>query len=245
MPPHNLAMTVTGAGMLWVGWFGFNAGSALAANASAGMAMLVTQVSTAAAALTWMCIEWVRHGKPSALGIVTGAVAGLVAITPASGTAGPLGALAIGVASGAVCFAAATTVKNAYGYDDALDAFGVHGVGGLAGALLTGIFAAKGLGGSEEGLAIGRQVWLQLLGSAITILYCGVVSFLVLKALDAVIGLRVADQVEEEGLDLAEHGNEGYAKEVVLGIRSPGLQAALSSSAASYPSFPRPAEADG
>lgn len=241
MPPHNLAMTVTGAGMLWVGWFGFNAGSAVAADASAGMAMLVTQISTAAAALIWTVIEWVRHGKPSALGIVTGAVAGLVAITPASGTAGPLGALAIGLISGAVCFVAATSLKTACGYDDALDAFGVHGVGGLVGALLTGIFAAGSLGGTEEGLAIGEQFGMQVFGSVITIVYCGVLSFGILKALDALVGLRVSDQVEEDGLDIAEHGNEGYTSDVVLGNRLLG-QPGIAPSAALSTSLPRPAE---
>ncbi len=219
--PHNMTMTVTGAGMLWVGWFGFNAGSAAAADQSAGMAMLVTQISTAGAALIWTAIEWVRHGKPSALGIVTGAVAGLVAITPASGTAGPLGALVIGLVSGGVCFIAATSLKNALGYDDALDAFGVHGVGGLVGALLTGIFATPLLGGSGEGLetwgAVGGQLGKQALGAFITIVYCGIASFAILKLVDKLIGLRVSEQVEADGLDITEHGNEGYSTDASMG----------------------------
>ena len=153
MPPHSLTLTVVGASMLWVGWFGFNAGSAVAADGTAGMAMLVTQISTATAAVTWMFIEWGKHGKPSALGIVTGAVAGLVAITPASGSVGPMGALVIGLVAGAVCFWGTTSLKSQLGYDDSLDAFGVHGIGGIVGALLTGIFVAEGLGGN--GLAEG------------------------------------------------------------------------------------------
>jgi len=211
MPPHNLTMTVTGAGMLWVGWFGFNAGSAVAANQDAGMAMLVTQIATATATLAWTGAEWIKHGKPSVLGAVTGAVAGLVAITPASGTVGPMGAIAIGAASGFVCFFAATTMKRALGYDDALDAFGVHGVGGFVGAMLTGVFAAKSLGGFQiEGADIGGQLWLQFFGCAATFVYCGAVSFVLLKVIDVTIGLRVPEQVEIEGLDVAEHEETGY-----------------------------------
>ncbi len=209
MPPHNLTMTVTGAGMLWVGWFGFNAGSAVAANGSAGMAMLVTQIATAAAALTWMFIEWGKHGKPSALGTVTGAVAGLVAITPASGTVDPMGALVIGLASGGICFLGATTMKRALGYDDSLDAFGVHGIGGLVGALLTGVFASTSLGGWEE-ISIGAQFIQQVKGALVTIVYCGVLSFILLKIVDVVVGLRVSEQQETQGLDIALHEEAGY-----------------------------------
>ena len=209
MPPHNLTMTVTGAGMLWVGWFGFNAGSAVAADASAGMAMLVTQTATAMATLTWMAIEWVKHGKPSVLGAVTGAVAGLVAITPASGTVGPMGALAIGFLAGICCFFGATTLKRALGYDDSLDAFGVHGIGGFVGAILTGIFASEVLGGTET-ISIATQVGKQLLGAVVTIVYSGVLSFILLKIVDATVGLRVPVQSEREGLDIALHEEAGY-----------------------------------
>ncbi len=212
MPPHNMTMTVTGAGMLWVGWFGFNAGSELAADGTAGMAMLVTQLSTAAATLTWLGIEWVKHGKPSALGAATGAVAGLVAITPASGTAGPMGAIAIGVASGVICFLGATSIKRMGGYDDSLDAFGVHGIGGIVGAVLTGVFAAESLGGSglAEGMTIGTQVVAQIKSILVTLVYSGVVSLILFKLIDLTIGLRVSEEAENQGLDLAEHGEEGY-----------------------------------
>ncbi|MYF56028.1 ammonium transporter [Candidatus Poribacteria bacterium] len=209
MPPHSLTLTVVGASMLWVGWFGFNAGSAAAANGTAGMAMLVTQVSTATAAVTWMLIEWIKHGKPSVLGIVTGAVGGLVAITPASGTVGPMGALAIGFASGAVCFWGATSLKSKLGYDDSLDAFGVHGIGGIVGALLTGVFASTALGGSEE-IMIGSQVWVQFLSIVITIVWSGVLSFIILKIVDAIVGLRVEEGDERMGLDLSQHNERGY-----------------------------------
>jgi Amt family ammonium transporter len=213
MPPHNLTMTVTGAGMLWVGWFGFNAGSAVAADGLASSAMLVTQVSTAMATLTWMGIEWLKHGKPSALGAVTGAVAGLVAITPAAGASGPLGALAIGFASAFICFFAATSMKKALGYDDSLDAFGVHGVGGIVGALLTGVFAAESLGGGGFGdghETIVSQVTAQAISVGITILYSGIGSFIILKAIDLTLGLRVTQEEERQGLDVAQHGEEGY-----------------------------------
>jgi Amt family ammonium transporter len=210
MPPHNLTMTVTGASMLWVGWFGFNAGSAVAANGTAGMAMLATHVATAMAALSWMFAEWVRHGKPSVLGLVSGAVAGLVAITPASGFVGPVGALAIGFAAGLACYWGATTLKRTCGYDDSLDAFGVHGVGGTVGALLTGIFASSALGGSKADLNIVNQLGVQFLGVGVTAAYCGVVTFVILKVLDAAIGLRVDTQQENEGLDLSEHDESGY-----------------------------------
>ena len=209
MPPHNLTLTVVGASMLWVGWFGFNAGSALAADGAAGMAMLVTHISTATAALAWMLVEWSKHGKPSVLGIVTGAVAGLVAITPASGHVGPMGALAIGFASGIVCFWGATSLKQSLGYDDSLDAFGVHGIGGIVGCVLTGIFAAKGLGGLED-INIGEQLLAQLLSIIVTVVYCGVLSWVILKIVDATVGLRVDETHELEGLDLSLHDERGY-----------------------------------
>ena len=214
LPPHSLTITVIGASMLWVGWFGFNAGSAVAANGSAGMAMLVTQVATAMAALTWMVVEWIKHGKPSVLGIVTGAVGGLVAITPASGSVGPLGALAIGFASGLLCFWGATSLKQKLGYDDSLDAFGVHGIGGIVGALLTGVFAAESLGG--QGLpmgSIGAQVGSQLISVVFTIVYCGVLSYIILKVVDVLVGLRVDPDEESQGLDLALHSEQGYNME--------------------------------
>jgi Amt family ammonium transporter len=211
MPPHNMTMAVTGACMLWVGWFGFNAGSALAANGTAGMAMLVTQLSTAMAAVTWSGIEWMKHGKPSALGAVTGAVAGLVAITPASGTCGPMGALAIGFASGAICFIGATSLKRAMGYDDSLDAFGVHGIGGIVGAMLTGVFAAESLGGSGLALdSMGAQVFAQFKSVAFTVVYSGILSAVILKVVDLVVGLRPDLDAERQGLDLALHEEKGY-----------------------------------
>jgi Amt family ammonium transporter len=211
MPPHNLTMTVTGACMLWVGWFGFNAGSALMADGSAGMAMAVTQIATAAAALVWMVIEWIKSGKPSALGISTGAVAGLVAITPASGTAGPLGAIAIGATSGVCCYLGATWLKKLCGYDDALDAFGVHGVGGFTGSILTGLFAAPLLGGfADDFPGIGTQLWRQTAGSLVTVIYSLVLSYVILKVIDLTIGLRVTKLQETDGLDLTLHGERGY-----------------------------------
>ena len=212
MPPHSLTLTVVGASMLWVGWFGFNAGSAVAADGAAGMAMLVTQISTATAAVAWMFVEWGKHGKPSALGIVTGAVAGLVAITPASGSVGPIGALVIGLVSGVVCFWGATSLKAKLGYDDSLDAFGVHGIGGIVGALLTGIFVSKGLGGNglADGMTIGTQVWAQLLSIIITLAWSGILSFIILKIVDATVGLRVEEDEERMGLDLSQHNERGY-----------------------------------
>ena len=212
MPPHNLTYTAIGAALLWVGWFGFNAGSALAADGAAGMAMLVTQVSTATAALTWMAIEWFKHGKPSVLGIITGAVAGLVAITPASGFVGPMGAIAIGFVSGFVCFYGSTSLKQNLGYDDSLDVFGVHGIGGIVGCILTGIFVSEGLGGQglAAGVTIGQQVVAQVLSLLVTIIYSGVLSFIILKIVDAIVGLRVDEDQEQEGLDLALHSERGY-----------------------------------
>lgn len=210
MPPHNLTYTLIGAAMLWVGWFGFNAGSAVAANGTAGMAMAVTQIATAAAALGWMFSEWLTHGKPSALGIASGVVAGLVAITPASGTVGPLGALVIGASAGIVCFLASTKLKRALKYDDSLDVFGVHAVGGILGALLTGVFASAALGGSMPDLDIGSQVGIQFVSVLITVVYCALVTFIILKVLDAVMGLRVTQDQETEGLDIALHDERGY-----------------------------------
>jgi Amt family ammonium transporter len=211
MAPHSLTLTVIGASMLWVGWFGFNAGSAVAANGTAGMAMLVTQIATAAAALAWMFSEWATHGKPSVLGIVSGAVAGLVAITPASGTAGPAGALVIGLAAGFLCFLAATRLKRALGYDDSLDVFGVHAVGGIVGAILTGVCAGTlGGVGLAEGVSIGQQVWIQAKSVLFTLVFSGVLTFVILKIVDAVVGLRVSSEQESVGLDLALHDERAY-----------------------------------
>ena len=210
MAPHNLGYTLIGASMLWVGWFGFNAGSAVAANGTAGMAMLVTQVATATAALGWMFAEWITHRKPSVLGIASGAVAGLVAITPASGTAGPMGALVIGLAAGVVCFFCATSLKRKLGYDDSLDVFGVHAVGGIVGAVLTGAFAAPALGGFGAVDDIPAQLWVQVEGVLFTVVYTAVLSYLILKVIDLVMGLRVSDEEETVGLDLALHNERGY-----------------------------------
>ena len=210
MMPHSLTLSVVGAGMLWVGWFGFNAGSELAADGTAGMALAVTQIATAAATLAWMFVEWLKHGKPSALGAITGAVAGLVAITPASGFVGPMGAIAIGFASGIICFFAATSMKRAFGYDDSLDAFGVHGIGGMVGALLTGIFAAPALGGFADIGSIGGQLWIQLVSVIATIAYSAAGSFVLLKVIDMVVGLRVTDDEEVTGLDITQHNEKGY-----------------------------------
>ncbi len=207
MPPHNLVYTLTGAALLWVGWFGFNAGSALAADGAAGMAMAVTQIASAAAALSWMVCEWLLRGKPSVLGIASGAVGGLVAITPASGFVLPGGALAIGLLAGVACFWGATWLKNRLGYDDSLDAFGVHGVGGTVGAVLTGVFAAEIVGGTPgllEGNAL--QVWIQIKGVIATIVWSALATFVLLKLVDLVVGLRVDPETEIEGLDLRLHG---------------------------------------
>jgi Amt family ammonium transporter len=206
MAPHNLVLTMIGASLLWVGWFGFNAGSAVAANGAAGMAMAVTQIATAMAALAWMFVEWALKGKPSILGICSGAVAGLVAITPASGYVDPVGALMIGAAAGAGCYWGATTLKHMFGYDDSLDAFGVHGVGGIIGALLTGVFARAAIG--KPGLIDGNayQVLIQFYGIMATIVYDAVVTLIILMVIKAVIGLRVSEEVERDGLDLSLHG---------------------------------------
>jgi Amt family ammonium transporter len=207
MAPHNLTLSVIGASLLWVGWFGFNAGSALAADGRAGMAMAVTQIATAAAALAWMFVEWLRLGKPSVLGILSGAVAGLVAITPASGFVDPQGALLIGILAGIACYWAATSLKHALGYDDALDAFGIHGMGGIVGALLTGVFAVEAVGGTPGALEgnLG-QIMTQIFAVLATVVWCGAVSFALLKAIDATIGLRVSAEVERDSLDLQLHG---------------------------------------
>ena len=207
MAPHNLILSVIGASMLWVGWFGFNAGSAVAANGSAGMAMAVTQLATAAAALSWMFAEWISRGKPSVLGIVSGAVAGLVAITPASGYVDPFAALIIGLVAGLVCYWGAVVLKPKLGYDDSLDVFGVHGLGGITGALLTGVFAVEAIGGTP-GLLEGNagQVLIQLEGIGATIVYCAIVTFVLLKIIDAVMGLRVDEEEEVTGLDYSLHG---------------------------------------
>jgi len=216
MPPHNLILTMIGASLLWVGWFGFNAGSAVTAGNNAGMAMAVTQIATAAAGLGWMFVEWMFKGKPSVLGICSGAVAGLVAITPASGYVEPGGALVIGFVAGAICFWSATSLKHMMGYDDSLDAFGVHAVGGIVGAILTGVFArAAVMTGSSAmpdlakgGLIDGHpeQVLTQLIGIGAVIAFDAVMSFIILKVIDLVIGLRVDEETEIEGLDLALHG---------------------------------------
>jgi Amt family ammonium transporter len=208
--PHNLVLSVIGASLLWVGWFGFNAGSATSAGTNAGMAMAVTQIATAAAALTWMFAEWMARGKPSVLGIISGAVAGLVAITPASGFVDPRGAIVIGFAAGVACYWGATGLKHALGYDDSLDAFGVHGVGGIVGAALTGVFARAAISGdaAKAGLLDGNagQVITQLYGIGVTLAYCAVASFVILKVLDVAMGLRVDTEVERDGMDLAIHG---------------------------------------
>ena len=210
MPANSVVLTMVGAAMLWVGWFGFNAGSGLAADGIAGMAAVVTQIATATATLTWMFIEWIRQGKPSGVGIATGAVAGLVAITPASGYVGPVGALAIGLAAGAICYWAVYSIKSRFGYDDALDVFGVHGVGGFVGAIMTGAFASVALGGSGSDLEIGQQLGIQAIGAFATLIYSGVLTFVILKIVDVIVGLRVSDHEETEGLDLSLHGEEGF-----------------------------------
>jgi Amt family ammonium transporter len=200
MAPHNLTLTLIGGAMLWVGWFGFNAGSAVAADGRAGFAMVATQVATAAAALSWMFAEWIAKGKPSVLGIVSGAVAGLVAITPASGYVGVAGALLIGIAAGVICFWSVTWLKRRVGYDDSLDAFGVHCIGGIVGALLTGVLAVKNIGGADGSIV------LQAEGVLTTLIYSGVMSFILLKIIDMVMGLRVTEEEERDGLDVALHG---------------------------------------
>ena len=210
MTPHNMTLVVVGASMLWVGWFGFNAGSALTAGTSAGMAMTVTHLSAAAGSLAWMACEWIRYGKPSVLGIVTGMVAGLGTITPASGYVGPLGGVLIGLLAGVVCYFATQYVKRVLVIDDSLDVFPVHGVGGILGTLLTAVFAAESMGGLGLETSIGSQFVTQLIGVVATIVWCAVITFILLKILDAVIGLRVSEDEETEGLDLVLHNERGY-----------------------------------
>ncbi|MDH3993598.1 MAG: ammonium transporter, partial [Gammaproteobacteria bacterium] len=216
MPPHNLTLTVTGAGMLWVGWFGFNAGSAVAADNSAAMAMLVTHLSASAGALAWMAMEWIRHGKPSVLGIVTGMVAGLGTITPASGSVGPAAAVVIGLTAGVVCYFATNYLKNVLKIDDSLDVFPVHGVGGILGTLLAGIFCSTQLGifsgnGFSDGISsIGGQLLVQATGVVATLVYTLVVTYVLLKLVGVLVGLRVDGDDETQGLDLVLHDERGY-----------------------------------
>ncbi|MBI1330716.1 MAG: ammonium transporter [Alphaproteobacteria bacterium] len=209
MAPHNLVLSLIGASLLWVGWFGFNAGSAVASNGAAGMAMLVTQIATGAASLGWMFAEWIVARKPSVLGMISGAVAGLVAITPASGFVDPMGGLFIGLAAGVVCYLSAVWLKRLLGYDDSLDAFGVHGIGGALGAILTGVFATSAVNSAGKGwLADGNfaQLWIQFEGVIYTFVYCAIVTYIILKVVDIVVGLRVSQEVEVEGLDINLHG---------------------------------------
>jgi Amt family ammonium transporter len=212
MPPHSMMMTMIGGAMLWIGWFGFNAGSELAADGVASMAMLVTQIATAAAALSWMLAEWMTRGKPTGFGLISGAVAGLVAITPAAGFVGPTGALFIGLIAGAVSFIAATSIKRAFGYDDALDAFGVHAIAGIVGALLTGIFVDASFGGKglSDGVSILSQVMIQAEGIAVTVVYSIIATAIILKAIDIMVGLRISEEEEVEGMDLALHNERAY-----------------------------------
>ena len=211
MMPHNLPMTVTGAAMLWVGWFGFNGGSALGANGGAASAIVVTQISAATATLVWMFVEWLKFGKPSMLGAATGSIAGLAAITPASGSVGPIGALAIGASSGFICWWASTSLKKKLGYDDSLDVFGVHGVGGFIGTVMLAVFMAPAFGGiGEEGFSIGKQLGIQLYAGLATAVYTAIATFVILKIVTGLVGLRVNEVEEEEGLDLAYHGEEAY-----------------------------------
>jgi len=212
MPPHNLTLTMVGAALLWVGWFGFNVGSELAADGIAGMVLANTQLATAAAVLGWMFAEWMVRGKPTMLGAASGAVAGLVAITPACGFIGPMGSIILGIVAGVVCFWAVTGLKGAFGYDDSLDVFGVHAIGGTIGALGTGILMAKGLGGVGygEGITMGHQVWIQFLAVLTTYVWSGVVSFILYKIVDMIVGLRVGDDQEREGLDSTQHGEVAY-----------------------------------
>ena len=215
MPPHNMTMTITGAGMLWVGWFGFNGGSALAANGDAAMAMLVTHISAATGAMTWMFYEWVKFGKPTALGTVTGMVAGLGTITPASGFVGPAGALVIGFLAGVVCFNAVIWIKQRLKIDDSLDVFPVHGVGGILGTILAGVFASSELGlfsgqGLAEGMTIGSQVGVQFIGVVSTFVYTLIATYIILKIVGAITGLRVSDEEEQQGLDIVSHEEKGY-----------------------------------
>ena len=217
MVPHNMTMTVTGAGMLWVGWFGFNAGSALAANGGAGMALIATHLSASAGALTWMGIEWIKHGKPSALGAVTGMVAGLATITPASGSVGPAGGMLVGIAGGAICYFATTTMKNKLKIDDSLDVFPVHGVGGMLGTFLAGILVSQNLGvfsgnGYADGMTMGSQLGVQITGILATAIYTAVLTFIILKVVGALTsGIRISDEEEQMGCDITDHDEKGYS----------------------------------
>jgi Amt family ammonium transporter len=215
MPPHNLTMSITGAGMLWVGWFGFNAGSALAANGDAGMAMLVTHISASAGAFAWMTMEWLKFGKPSALGAITGMVAGLGTITPASGFVGPGGALIIGLSAGIICYYATQAIKQKFLIDDSLDVFPVHGVGGILGTLFAGVFASDQMGifsgqGYAEGMNMSSQIQVQMTGILATFLYTAIVTFILLKLVDSLLGLRVDKDEETSGLDVLEFSERGY-----------------------------------
>lgn len=212
MPPHSLTLTMVGASLLWVGWFGFNVGSELAVDGIAGMVLVNTQLATAAAVLGWMFIEWIAKGKPSMLGAASGAIAGLVAITPACGFVGPLGAIVLGIAAGVICFWGVTGLKRMFGYDDSLDVFGVHGLGGIVGAVGTGFLMSTGFGGVgyPEGVTMGGQVVKQLIATGTTIVWCGVISLILFKVIDMTIGLRVPEEKEREGLDITEHGETAY-----------------------------------
>ena len=212
MAPHSMTLTMVGASMLWVGWFGFNAGSAAAANGTAGLAMINTLTATAGAVVAWCLIENFARGKASMLGAVSGVIAGLVAVTPAAGAVGPIGAIFLGAASSALCYFAVSVAKNKFGYDDTADVFGVHGVGGIVGAIGTGIFASTALGGAgyAEGLSMGPQVWIQIKSVIVTILWCGIGSAILYKIVDLIVGLRVSVEAEREGLDLASHGEKAY-----------------------------------
>lgn len=212
MPPHNLTFTMVGAALLWVGWYGFNVGSELAADGTAGLVLVNTQLCTAAAVLGWLFIEWIARGKPTMLGAASGAVAGLVAITPACAFVGPMGAIILGIIAGVVCFWAVTGLKSMFGYDDSLDVFGVHGVGGMIGAIGTGFLASTAFGGVGygEGVSMGGQVWVQIVSVVVTIVWTGIISFILFKVIDAVIGLRVPEDEEREGLDSTQHGEVAY-----------------------------------
>jgi Amt family ammonium transporter len=211
MPPHSMVMTMIGGSLLWVGWFGFNAGSNLEANGGAALAVMTTFVATAAAALGWMVVEWAGKGHPSMLGAVSGAIAGLVAVTPAAGFVGPMGAIVLGAVAGVVCYICCTSLKHAFGYDDSLDVFGIHGVGGIIGSLGTGILVSPALGGvGIDGYTMGGQLWVQFVAVVIAVVWCGVVSLILYKVVDMVVGLRVSPETEREGLDLAEHGERAY-----------------------------------
>ena len=211
MPPHSLTNSMIGASLLWVGWFGFNAGSALEANGGAALAMMNTFVATAAAAIGWSLVEWISRGKPSMLGAISGVVAGLVAVTPAAGLIGPVGAIVLGFIAAIICFFFVTTVKSAFGYDDSLDVFGVHGVGGIVGAIGTGVLVAPALGGvGVADYAMGHQVWVQIQAVLTTLVWSGVGSLILYKIVDIIVGLRVRPEVESEGLDIVEHGERAY-----------------------------------